>query len=227
MRPGACDQIRAMGMTEGAIIGGVAGGLATLVMVWRQTLWQKRLLRTLTEKGHDAARALLDSRAPTLKPQKSFPISKLIQQRTRISGLTVLGDVAEIARELSQHSGGTAYKFQVQGFGLLGLAIHGDDTAGRVRELEELSRVVTAEANVLQKLVKERLELLARLGQALSGATPLVTSDEVAILRWAKAEPVLTRVVLFRGLDLAAQKSGGSNAGYRAAWQELTTAFER
>jgi hypothetical protein len=214
-----------MGMIEGAIIGGISGGTAALVMVWRQAQWQKRLLKTLADKGHDAARALLDQRAPTLKPQRSFPIRKLLLQRARITGLTILGDGAEIQRELSQHGGSAAYKFQVQAFGLLGLALQGDDVAGRARELEEVARQVDAEANALQKILKDRTALLARLGKALTGE-PLANTDATAIQRWANADPILTRVVLFRALDIAAQKSGAPNPRYREGWRALTTAFE-
>ena len=197
-----------MGALEGAIIGGVIGGITAVIMMIRTSQWQKKFVKAVEAGDKAGAHRELSRRAPAVKQQKSFPLAKIIPQRSRVIGLWMLGDLNEVTAELEMHRGGPAYIANVEMFGLLALAISpGVDPAPLVERIASCAERVRTESNKLQKLLRDLADLLARISGGLVGR-PVSEEDSRTLLTRTMNEPLLTKILFIRTLIVIAERQG-------------------
>jgi hypothetical protein len=208
------------GFLEGAIVGGAIGGAIGGAMAVKQLLaarWHKKFLAALDDP--DRAWAMVERGAPEQRRGK-LPLSKLLVQRDRVIALALLDEAERLEAELARHEGGAAYQFNVQCFGLLGLALASDDPGSAVARLDALAGRIARDSNVAQKLLRDKSAQLARIAQTLRGA-PLTDDAIVKMLHWVQRDHVLVRALVYRVLEVAAARAGRPNPMLRARVAEL------
>ena len=212
-----------MGMLEGMIIGGVCGGLGTLAYAWHMSRWKKKFLTTLSERGTERARSVLDKHVAPVRRGK-FPLNKLLPQRARFAGLTLLDQMDDLRDEMTWHQGGPAYKMQVRGFGLMCMAVRNTDPGQYVEQMDALVKEIDAEANAMQRLIKDKAQLLGHLMRAMSG-TPLANEHRARILKWSSKEGSLEKAVMYYAVVRADTLAGLRDEPLVTKLRELTNVF--
>lgn len=124
----------------------------------------RRVLRTLDERGPDAARAVLDELFHPITKVAPFDSRRWYRQQERLAALAIIGHGDALALELDGVSKGSSYATaRLARVGLLGLAVRVNATAA-ARQMEELADRVErdrgrghglpAELRTLAKLVR-------------------------------------------------------------------------
>jgi hypothetical protein len=215
-----------MGAIEGALIGGFVGGAVAGYVAWNLARWQKAFVAAVDAGDVATARKILAKRATGVPPSKSFPLNKLLQQRARVVGLWLLGDLDAVRAELAMHHGSAAYLANVQMWGQICLALEADDPSGDLAMLDATATRVEAESNRLQKLLRDLAQLLYRGACGLRG-TPIADSDARRLMSRAHQDPLLSRILILRLLAISAERAGKPNPRLVASLAGITRRFER
>lgn len=210
-------------MIEGAIIGAVVGMIFAVVMLLRRRRFRNDLLALIAENRREEARALLDRK---IQPTKKVTISKLVGQRERMAGLTMLGDLDTLEEEVSDHHGPLTAEVQVDAIGLLGIAIRSVDPSDAARRLSELATRMETEGGRTMKLVKRKTRALAALAAGLKGED--IPSQHRLTLDSFEGDGGMVQILIWQALSLALLAAGqeGQARGLRKKVLALTRAFE-
>lgn len=212
-----------MGVLEGAIIGGAIGLIVSLVMLAKRSGRRKRLVATLANQGAAEARALLDAALPAVE---KIPLSKILDQRERMAGLALIGDVEALKQEIAAHSGPLTAHAQVDAIAYLALAVRGanEEASGG---LDALAQRVEQEGGRGLMLVKKKVRALAELAKAVAGepldAAQRLTLDSVA------GEGGLVQLLVWQALSMAMRIQGKITQaeGLANKVRKVTRAYER
>lgn len=212
-----------MGVLEGAIIGGAIGLIVSLVMLAKRSGRRKKLVAALANQGPEAARELLDAALP---PLAKIPLSKILDQRERMAGLALVGDVDALRQEIADHEGPLTAHAQVDAIAYLALVVRGEVEEGS-QGLEALAQRVEQEGGRGLMLVKRKVRALAELAKAVAGSA-LIPAQRLQVESVA-GEGGLVQVLVWQGLSLALRAEGKEvqAEGMANKVRKVTRAYER
>lgn len=192
-------------MLQGAIIGAIVG----IVMMFIQNQQKKKgavkVLGELDSSGQQAARAALDAMQPAVT---KVPTSKFQKVTERFAGLAIIDETAALQGEINGLTGAQNVLVQLQGIGLLGMAIRAEDPSVYATELRALSDAYDKDGGKLMKLVKRNLRVYANLAAGLSGEA---LTDETK-LQFGSLAPKnsMAGIIMYQARGMAAQATGQS-----------------
>nr|MBP6841995.1 hypothetical protein [Kofleriaceae bacterium] len=152
----------------------------------------------------------------------------LLPQRHRLLGAWLLGDLAAVREQLTRHRGSAAYLANVVAYGQAILAVEApiEAVAAAAEQVRATAAAVRAESSALQKLLRDRTDLLARVVDGLVGGAPAPSSDQLhPMVSAAGREPLLSRILWFRLLAVGADRSGTPNPRLHALVAGMTRRF--
>ncbi|MBW2733470.1 MAG: hypothetical protein JRH20_13875 [Deltaproteobacteria bacterium] len=191
-----------MGILEGAIIGGGIGLIVSLALLLKRSAGRKKLVTSLANEGREVARERLDATHPALG---KVPLSKILQQRERMAGLALVGDVDALREEIQAHDGPLTAHAQVDAIAYLALVVRGEVEEGS-QGLEALAARMEQEGGRGLMLVKRKVRALAELAKAVAG-TPLIPAQRLRVESVA-GEGGLVQLLVWQALGLALRAEG-------------------
>lgn len=210
-------------MLQGAIIGLIVGLIVVLVSLSKRKGVQKRLLAALHAGGPAAARPVLDK---AYAPVEKLKLNQILEQRERMAGLTVIGDLNALEAELAGHTGKLTAVVQVNALGLLGVAIRSPDPLPAAARLDALATQMEQEGGITMGLVKKKTRALAALAQGLTGVP--IAPEHRANLAKVAADGAMTALLVWQGLAQALYRVGDAAGGeeFRQKVLAHTNTFE-
>lgn len=209
-------------MLMGAIIGAVVGLLVTMIMLSQRNRRKKAFLTALNSQGPEAARAFLDS---AIKPRAKMGVSHILDQRERMAGLALLGDVQAIEAEHANHTGPLTAEVQVGAIALLGVALRSDDPRDAAGRLDALATRFEGEGGRMMALVKKKTRAMAAVAAGLTGKpVPREMRDQIASM--ASGETPLVKLCLYAAMARAIEAIGGDAGHLWRMVREHTHAFD-
>jgi hypothetical protein len=195
-------------MLFGALGGALIGLIIGIVMAASAASGRKKanaFIVSLATEGPQAMRARIDAEFPYAG---RLDVKNVRTNRRRVAALSLVGDLGAIEREIAACQGKPELVCQVQGIGLLALALYGPDAAGAAARLTALAQHTKASVKGLaKKIVVPWTEGYAALAAALAGQGP-APSDIVTLEKSVMGEPLVHVVVwqaLVRVLEASAE----------------------
>jgi hypothetical protein len=186
-----------MGILEGAIIGGIAGGVAAFIMVARQRGGRKKVAAAIQRGDPQAARAAIDKAWPN---RGKLGMQQIIPLLNRFTALGALGDLNALREEpAALASGGLSARVQVKGFALLARRLLGDPAPEILSELTALTEEIERDGGALLTLVRKGARTTLALARTVDG-TPLTDEERKEVLKLAGAESAPGRPAFQLGL---------------------------
>jgi hypothetical protein len=209
---------------EYAIIGAIAGGVTSLIMLQKRKGRRAGFLHALKQEGAPGARQYLDK---NIRASAALSAGQIIDQRERMAALAILGDVEALEREMAQHRGGLNVVTQVDAVALVGIAVRSADPADAARRLDEIAARMEREGGVLMGLVKKKTRALATLVQFMAGQQVPLAQARPDIESFA-GDGGMTGVLMWQALAMALGRNGPNQGSeeLRRKVRDFTDAFD-
>lgn len=210
-------------MLQGAIIGAVVGLIMTIVMAQQRKKGAGSVLSALESSGKAAAREAIDKMQPAVT---KIPTSKFVKLQERFAALAIIDDTDALEAEVNGVTGAKNVVVQLQGIGLLGLAVRADDPTPYAERLKAVSDEFERDGGKLMKLVKRNLRVYADIAAHLNGGN-LADESKVSFGSLAQKNSMLG-VVLYQAMGMH-HRANGNDSDANSCFEVVkaqTQAFE-
>lgn len=209
-------------MLQGAIIGAIAGLIATVILARQRKKGATSVLTAFASGGRSAAREALDAMQA---PQTKVSSNKFLKMQERFAGLAIIDDTEALEAEMGGLTGAKNIVVQLEGLGLLGLAVRAEDPTPYAERLKAVSDRFQEEGGKLMGLVKRNLRVYADLAANLQGGT-LNDESKVAFGSLAQKNS-MSGALLYQAMGMVHHANGNArdaNACFEVV-KTLTQAF--